>query len=306
MSRHVTGWLVVLMLFGACGNPDLQDTLTERNSAEHLGVDEWLITQVGLSDDGGELAIAGLSSVDGAGIGVSRGGPLRFFSGPHGSPPMFAWLPGGETLLLSENNTRDELASGGAGSQLTIVDRGGVAVRRIALEPAVTLSGGLAVTSDGSTAVAGVFFEASDSTTDLASIDLESGVVTRLTSTPGLNEGSPSTLADGSIVYSAGPSNFDPESPSQVRILDVAGGTRALTDKTFTAPFATASDDGVVVFLGRQVTSDRIELALWKTDTEGARPVRIAAGVTTPAISRDGSLLVGITVGGNELVVLDL
>ena len=65
-------------------------------------------------------------------------------------------------------------------------------------------------------------------------------------------------------------------------------------------------DDGVVVFLGRNVTSDRIQLELWKTDTGGASPVRIATGVATAAISRDGGLLVGLTVGSHELVVLDL
>lgn len=284
----------------------MSDVIAADNASEALGLDDWSVLHVELSGDQTQLAVSGLSSRDGAGLGLSDGGPVRFISGPEGTPASFAWLPDDETLLVSENNTREQLADEGSGSRLSIMGTDGSVVREVPLDPRVVISGGLAVNGDGNVAFAGVFFGVSDLTTDLASINLETGSVTRLTNTPMLNEGSVSVLADGSIVYSAGPGHRDPDSPSRVWLRSNDGSTRPLTSEMFAASVASASDGGTIVFLARLVAVERVDLGLWLTDASGIEPVLVATGVAFPSISRDGQRVVAVRVRDNSLVFIEL
>lgn len=115
----------------------------------------------------------------------------------------FAWMPGSESIMVVEGPNEAK--------KLSVVDLDGQAIAAVALQPAVSVGDGFGLAVDNSNRQAVVVTVTRDTIGgsrhfDLAVVDLQTGAVRPLTTTPDVEESSPSFLDDGNVLYTRGAS----------------------------------------------------------------------------------------------------
>lgn len=296
---------VVLVMLASCGGERGAVTVGPPRSVEPGG---WVAFDRGAFSVDGGIAFIGVDGDGNPRVGRSVGGKPKGVSPAGVEPTDFAWMPNGNSLLISERSTD------GGGDRLVIYNLAGERLRVIPADLRFQAGQGMIVRRDAKVAIVAVQEPSNDDEpTDLVEIDLATGDDRNLTSTPDLAEHSPAYVDDGVLVFAAGNIISLTQGPNGwIGVLDVSTGeTRRLT------PGDQAVESGTVVAGGQGVAyvafppQFREQQALWFVPIGGGEPTKqFALGGLRPSSLTNSNTILYAKTGSpgrpGELVVREL
>lgn len=283
---------LVAVLFGACadGGASALDTSTER-----VDLRGWAAIDYGAFSPDGKIAFIGWDDEDNPRVGVADGAKPVPVNPPGTEPTDFAWMPDGNTLLISDRSQDD------SGDRLAVYDLHGKRLRTIPATLRFQAGQGMVVRKDGEVAVIAVSEPGQfDTYTELVEVDLLTGATRNLTNTPEVAEDWPVYTHDGQLLFRGGVLLSDAEGPNGwIGVLDLASGRVQRM-----SPPEQAAGRPAVVFGGSVVLYDafpppeRREQALWLVPLAGgeARRLQLVNG-SLPAAHPNGDKVLVAEVG---------
>jgi hypothetical protein len=235
---------------------------------------------VSYSPDGSQLAVR---SSDG--VGLAHGGRVTLLTPPGSNVVGFTWMPGSR-LLLAEG----PIPTG----QLNAIDLRGRAAGKVVLSPSFGVGSGYGMAVD-STARHAVVTRAQVDTLggavhlDLVEVDLQTGAVRALTTTPDGQEYSPTYVDDQHVAYARAVG-----SRVSVALLDLS----TLNWRDLTPSGESATPLGVVL-QGAYVAYADTRGDVFAVDPAGGRPILLGSHVgTAVAVDPTGTRAVVLTQAG--------
>lgn len=286
-------WAVVaaLAVLGACGPSAGGGSVQSEGPVSAGG---WTPLRGAASSSGEQVAFLGWPEsgrITQAKLVLAGSDPVTL--GPAvGDARAFAWMPDGESLLLSYGDETMTTAP----SRFVIIDLDGEIVREIPLDRQLYGASGLAVAPDGGTALfpaqaPSQFSEA----TDLWELNLDSGELRQVTATPDQREDEPVYVDDSTVIITTAEQSLGDGEPSgQLAQLNLdSGEVTPLTGPNQVVGSSAVDPSGRFVVYDAFPGNRREDQALWIVDLEKGSPeLLLEAAARFPSFSDEGALLV--------------